>query len=185
MAESAGKRHAVSEDPVEGDTGPPHKQRRRRRTHMQEICDKLIAASTEVLAEMGPGHSEAVYEKAMAVEIQSAKIGLVTQQLPVTYTYKDHPVGSGRMDLLVTHPDLDTKQIVVELKLEGSSGVRTINDAINQIRAYLRYLPPDSRGVVIVFPKPGRHSCMCVTVAPDTAPPYITPSTLSQTYARI
>jgi len=158
------------------------RSKRRQTAQMESMCKAIIKASNEVL-EMGYGYSEAVYEKALMVEIQLTNIGIVLQQVPITYTYKDHPVGAGRLDILVTHPHLGDSQIVVELKLEGIGAVKTINDAIDQVRGYLRSMPPESRGIVVVFPKPGKHHCMCVVVAGGTSPPYVSSSTLSSTYS--
>lgn len=189
MAGSAGKRRreesedgSVSESAVSRGT---RRSRRRRANEppVDEMCDKLITAATDVLNEMGHGYSEAVYEKALVVEIQQTAIGVASQQVPITYYFKDHPVGRGQIDILVTHPSIGDRQIVLELKLEGTSAVRTINEAIDQIRGYLRNMPVESRGIVIVFPKPGKHRCLCVKVAQGATAPYVSASTLSSTYA--
>ena len=202
MAESAGKRRrsgnadeccSICSEAVEGGvsssgSNPNRRDKGKRRrggeiSPVDDICAKLIRAANEVQSEMGYGYSEAVYEKALVVEIQEAQIGVVTQQLPITYYYRGHPVGSGRMDLLITHPSIGDRQIVLELKIEGTSSTKTINDAIDQTRGYLRSMPVDSMGIVIVFPKVGKHSCMCVKIAQGATPPYISPATLAQTYA--
>ena len=63
----------------------------------------------EVHRRRGPGFLEAVYEEALAIELDLRGIPF-TRQAPIAVVYKGHPVGEGRLDLLVAHA------LIVELK---------------------------------------------------------------------
>src|SRR5262249_22795518 len=70
---------------------------------------EVIGAAIEVHRHLGPGYLEAVYQKAMEVELTLRHIPFRPQR-PVDVSYKGHPVGEGFIDLLVADC------LVVELK---------------------------------------------------------------------
>ncbi|HOW71141.1 MAG TPA: GxxExxY protein [Phycisphaerae bacterium] len=84
-----------------------------KRTEPQEELDRLayevIGAAIEVHRELGPGYLESVFENALCVELEIRGIPF-QRQFAFAVNYKGHPVGEGRLDLLVN--DL----LVVELK---------------------------------------------------------------------
>lgn len=60
----------------------------------------VIGAAIEVHKLLGPGHLEAIYEEAMAVEMTLRNIPF-TRQSSVDVVYKDHLIGKGKLDFLV------------------------------------------------------------------------------------
>lgn len=79
----------------------------------EELTGKIIGAAIQVHKVLGPGFLEAVYQKALVLELQ--KLGLkVDCEVPVTIFYDGVEVGKHRLDLLVED------QIVVELKAVNS-----------------------------------------------------------------
>jgi GxxExxY protein len=73
------------------------------------LTHSVIGAAIEVHRELGPGFLETVYEQAFAVELEVRSIAF-QQQCPVHVTYKQRPVGEGRLDFLVNNV------LIVELK---------------------------------------------------------------------
>jgi GxxExxY protein len=76
---------------------------------VDDLARIVIGAAIEVHRALGPGYIESVYEEALAYEIGLNHIPY-ERQVKVRVTYKDHPVGEGRLDLLVA------KILPVELK---------------------------------------------------------------------
>ena len=73
------------------------------------LARKVIRAAIEVHRHLGPGYLESVYEEALVIELRLRNIPFERQRA-FTLDYKSHPIGQGRMDLLI-----DSK-LVVELK---------------------------------------------------------------------
>jgi len=73
------------------------------------LTEKIIGCAIEVHKALGPGLLESTYESALCVELQLAGINF-QRQLVVPVTYKNHPVGDYRLDLLVE------KSVIVEIK---------------------------------------------------------------------
>ena len=76
---------------------------------LDELAHAVIGAGIEVHRHLGAGFQESVYEEALCVELKLRGIPF-TRQHAVTVMYKDHEVGSGKIDLLVAG------RLVVELK---------------------------------------------------------------------
>lgn len=76
---------------------------------LNDLAECVIGAAIEVHRHFGPGFSEATYHQAMIIELDLCGI-TCTSEAPVQLLYKNKPIGSGRIDLLVE------KQLVVELK---------------------------------------------------------------------
>jgi GxxExxY protein len=94
---------------------------------LNAITNAIIGAAIEVHRELGPGHEELVYQKALAVEFAARRIPFLSQH-PIELLYKGHVVGQGRLDFLVED------RVVVELKsVEALARVHT-----GQALAYLR-----------------------------------------------
>jgi GxxExxY protein len=98
-----------------------------------EECDRLaysvIGAAIEVHRHLGPGYLEVVYEDAMEVELKIRGISFERQK-HIALNYKGHPVGEGRIDLLVEGI------LVVELK--AVEALAPIHRA--QVISYLKML---------------------------------------------
>lgn len=76
---------------------------------LDDLARVVVDAAIEVHRELGPGFVESVYEEALAVELRMRAIGFERQR-SVSVSYKGHPVGEGRVDLLVG------RALIVELK---------------------------------------------------------------------
>jgi GxxExxY protein len=76
---------------------------------LERLIHAIIGAAIEVHRALGPGYLESVYEEALCVELEMRSIPF-SRQVDVGIRYKDHSVGSGTMDVLVS--DI----LVVELK---------------------------------------------------------------------
>jgi GxxExxY protein len=91
------------------------------------LTEAVIGAAIEVHRTLGPGFAEAVYERALCIELASRSIPFA-EQATVLVHYKDSPVGEARIDVLVA----DT--LVLELKsVEAYSAVHRA-----QVLSYLR-----------------------------------------------
>jgi GxxExxY protein len=66
----------------------------------EQAAEAVIGAAIEVHRALGPGYLESVYEEAMAVELELRGIKF-QKQAPIALRYKGHPIGEGRLDLLV------------------------------------------------------------------------------------
>ncbi|MDP1536449.1 MAG: GxxExxY protein [Burkholderiales bacterium] len=76
---------------------------------LDELEKVVVDAAIEVHRELGPGFVESVYEEALAVELRMRAVAFERQQA-ISVSYKGHPVGEGRVDLLVGGA------LIVELK---------------------------------------------------------------------
>ena len=76
---------------------------------LDQLAREVIGAAIEVHRVLGPGLLESVYEEALCVELSLRSIPFVRQPA-VNVSYKGHPVGQGRLDMLVGGA------LVVELK---------------------------------------------------------------------
>lgn len=79
------------------------------RDQANELSGRVIGAAIEVHRILGPGFLESAYELALCVELKERGVPFQSQ-VAVELGYKGHPVGQGRLDLLVAG------QLVVELK---------------------------------------------------------------------
>lgn len=94
---------------------------------LNRLSHEIIGAAIEVHRVLGPGLLESVYEEALCIELTARGVPH-TRQPTVDLSYKGHPVGEGRLDLLVG----DT--VVVELKAAES-----LHDAHKaQVISYLK-----------------------------------------------
>src|SRR4029079_8059062 len=106
------------------------------------MIEWVKTCAEEVFNELGSGHTEAVYEFAMSVELGwiNKKDYLVSQQVPVPLKYKGFTVGVGYIDLLISN------QLIVELK----SVTKLTPKDVQQVRKYLIALDLDN-GLLINF----------------------------------
>lgn len=76
---------------------------------LNKITEKIIGCCIEVHKALGPGLLEAVYEKALCIELEEQGINFEKQKiLPVKYKHQD--IGEFRIDIVVEN------SIVVEQK---------------------------------------------------------------------
>lgn len=105
------------------------------------MIDMVRYCAEEVFKEMGAGHSEAVYEASLVVEISLYDYDAMTilRQVPCPLTYKGFTVGVGFIDIMIN-------DLIVELKAVAKL---TPKDA-QQVRKYLDALDLDI-GLLINF----------------------------------
>lgn len=91
------------------------------------LTERIIGAAIQVHKHLGPGYLEAVYEKALILELK--KRGLhVMDQIEIAIRYDGVEVGLHRLDLVVENT------IVVELK--AVKALEDVHFAI--VRSYLK-----------------------------------------------
>ena len=94
---------------------------------LNAITNGIIGAAIEVHRELGPGHEEHVYQKAMEVELAARGVPFLAQHR-IELRYRGHVVGQGRLDFLIRDA------VIVEIKsVETLARVHTA-----QALAYLR-----------------------------------------------
>ena len=94
---------------------------------VDRLAYAVLGAGIEVHKELGPGHAESVYEKALCIKLRSRGIPFV-QQSRYSLLYKGHEVGEGKLDLLVGG------LLILEIKaVEALSPLHT-----SQVIAYLK-----------------------------------------------
>ena len=105
-----------------------HKHDRREPgANVDALAHDVIGAAIEVHRTLGPGFLESVYEEALCIELRMRGMEFVRQH-PISVSYKGHPVGESRLDLLVRG------MLVVELKAVDIMGA--IHTA--QVLSYLK-----------------------------------------------
>ena len=75
----------------------------------EDLIQRVIGAAIAVHRELGPGYLEAVYEEALAVELERLDIAFERQKVVETM-FRNRKVGEHRLDFLVEG------DVVVELK---------------------------------------------------------------------
>ncbi len=76
---------------------------------LNQLTSRIIGCAIEVHRHLGPGLLESVYEGALCIELGLARLAYERQK-PVIVSYKGHPIGEHRLDVLVE----DT--VILELK---------------------------------------------------------------------
>ena len=127
----------------------------------EELTHAILGAAVAVHRALGPGFIEAIYARALEIELSELKIPF-DRELRVIVLYRGHPVGEHKLDLLVR------RTIVVELKAVRS--LDPVHFAI--VRSYLRALGLQ-HGLLInfsggtlqakrVIAPPHSHSVSCI-----------------------
>ena len=146
--------------------------------YQKKVNEIVSAAAHSVLSHLGTNHSEAVYHKAMRVELDhelalpeshlmSTPYSHITSEVPVLIKYRNITVGQGRIDMILQcsyESDLGEYPVLVEFKV-ASNFSNTTAEAVDQLKRYMRdvdYSCPF--GIVIVFPKRGAENLKIVTV---------------------
>jgi GxxExxY protein len=118
---------------------------------LNRITRDVIGAAIEVHRTLGPGHLESVYENALIIELAERGIPFEAQ-FPVSIYYKNHLVGTGKVDLLVGDlaiveikavealAPIHTAQLISYLKITGKRlgllinfNVRVLKDGIKRV----------------------------------------------------
>jgi len=94
---------------------------------MDELTQRIIAATIEVHRTLGPGLLESIYEDALCVELELRGLS-IQRQIADDLEYKGHLIKGQRLDVLVNN------EVIVEIK-----SVSTLPDvAMAQVLSYLR-----------------------------------------------
>lgn len=105
----------------------------------------IVEAAEAVHEELGPGHTESVYHRALEYEFSNNDIQF-SSETTVTIFYKGMPVGTRRPDMMV---ETDDGNIIIELKSGTERGEE-------QLRSYIQILEDDANfevdsGMLIQF----------------------------------
>ncbi len=131
---------------------------------VDKIFKEVKSCAASVYEELGPGWSEAVYQKAMEVSLRL--LGLKYESLKkLPLEYKGHNVGDCELDLVIWTEGKTPIGIVVDLKVE--SAIKESHDA--QVKRYIRELKKAeegkrevyNRGLVIAFGKDATKQIEC------------------------
>lgn len=96
---------------------------------INNLTHKIIGCAMEVHNQMGNGFQEVVYQRALAIEFEMQRLSF-SRELEMDLTYKNHPVGTRRVDFFVED------KVMVEIKaIEKLEGVHKAQ-AINYCEAY-------------------------------------------------
>jgi GxxExxY protein len=106
---------------------------------LNRITNAIIGAAIAVHRELGPGHLEAIYGRALAIEFAHRGIGF-QKEVPVTLAYRGQVVGNGRLDFLV--------EGCVILELKSIESIGPVQRA--QMLTYLR-ITHHKLGIILNF----------------------------------
>lgn len=91
------------------------------------LTEAIIGAAIEVHRVLGPGFLESAYEEALSEELRLRGIPFA-RQVTVPMSYKSHPIGDLRLDVLVD------KRVILEIK--AVDALHPIHQA--QLLSYLK-----------------------------------------------
>lgn len=112
-----------------------------------QFIETLKEISNIIYNELGCGHSESIYHKAMEVELRNRGIQYESEvQYPIKY--KNMHVGFFRTDMIVTNQNYS---ILLEFKSLDKQFFRDSDSEVIQLNKYMKYL--GIPGILINFPK--------------------------------
>lgn len=94
-----------------------------------ELTSKVIGCAIEVHKVLGNGFQEIIYQRALAIEMESQGIGFAREFEIPTYL-KDTEIGTGRVDFLIEN------KVMLELKAVIKLEDVHLAQAINYLEAY-------------------------------------------------
>jgi GxxExxY protein len=94
-----------------------------------ELTSKIIGCAMEVHKVLGNGFQEVIYQRALALELESQNIGF-SRELEMFIHYKENHIGTRRVDFLVE------EKISIELKAVIKLEDVHLAQAINYLEAY-------------------------------------------------
>ncbi len=92
-----------------------------------DISYKVIGAAFTVYNELGFGHLEKIYQRAIAKEFQLQNVNF-KEQVPYKVLYKGENVGSSFFDFLVED------KVIVELKKSDHFSKKNIDQVVNYLK---------------------------------------------------
>jgi GxxExxY protein len=115
------------------------------------LAHETIGAAIEVHRVLGPGLLKSLYEEALCVELSDRGIPFVPQPA-ADLTYKERPIGTGRLDLPIggsvivelkavdALADVHTTQVVSYLRMSGHHLGLLINFNVARLRDRIKRL---------------------------------------------
>jgi GxxExxY protein len=112
---------------------------------VDRLAYAVIGAMIEVHRELGPGHPESIYERALCFELTARRIPFFCQRR-YRVEYKGQEVGEGRLDLLVGDlliveikaceelAPIHTSQVLSYLKATGKKLAILVNFNVRQLK---------------------------------------------------
>ena len=122
--------------------------------YTQEVREICLYISQQ----LGVGHSEKVYQEALAAELRSRGLTVELERVvPIMYTPANDGaqvcVGYARLDLLVRSPNIPP--VVIELKAAASLSGPSLKAQIQVYIKALRHEYPGITGIGVQFMQPG------------------------------
>jgi len=125
----------------------------------------IVSLSNRIYEQLGAGHSESIYQKALQAELHTQGL-IVDTEYHISVEYKDtqgrkHKLASERIDIFIhKNPDsplVDIQKSDIILELKAISKVPGSSET-EQVRKYLRQFKKQGidipYGIVINFPQP-------------------------------
>ena len=94
-----------------------------------ELTAKIIGAAMEVHKTLGNGFQEVIYQRALAIELEEAKLSF-SREFEMRIKYKDREIGTRRVDFFVEN------KIMVEIKALIQTENVHLAQAINYLEVY-------------------------------------------------
>jgi len=121
---------------------------------MTDLTEKYKLIAKDVFTNLGTGHTEFIYHRAMEIELQLQHIVYESEKrVLITYVKGDkkYTIGEERIDLFI--PD---ESLIIELKaITGSPKESEIAQLKKYYRELLKMGVAAKTGLVINFPQPG------------------------------
>jgi GxxExxY protein len=92
-----------------------------------DISYKIIGAAFTVYNELGFGHMEKIYQRALAKELQLQNLNF-KEQVPYKVLYKGENIGNNFLDFLVED------KVIVELKKNDHFSKKNIDQVVNYLK---------------------------------------------------
>jgi len=94
-----------------------------------DITEKIIGCAMKVHNTLGNGFQEVIYQRALAIELEAAKL-LYVRELEMPIFYESAEIGTRRVDFLIE------EKIMVELKAVTLLEKVHLAQALNYLEAY-------------------------------------------------
>ena len=130
-----------------------------------KLKDYIVNVSKRVFKQLGSGHSESIYQKALLIELHNHNFH-VDIEYPISVEYMDtggrrHQLNTERIDVFIhQNPDgvfLDNQNYNIILELKATTKVLGASE-VEQVKKYLREFKKKRMdipyGILINFPQP-------------------------------
>lgn len=93
-----------------------------------ELCYKIVGILYDVFNEVGPGHKEVLYQKAISIAFDKNKIGF-SEQVHTPLKYQNVQIGKYFLDFLIEN------KIILEIKKDSIFRKQNIDQVFSCLRA--------------------------------------------------